>query len=158
MVGVELVAGYLFAWLAGKARRAGQRADGQVDAVVDAGVDRFGAKLHELVAGKLSGDRGLARLEREVGEGRAEPSADTRAWVALAVKDAAQADLAFDRELTDLLAQLQAAHGTQGGVSAGSGGMAVGGSQTSHAQDHSIAAGVINLSGQAGNPPVPGTP
>lgn len=143
MVGVELVAGYLFAWLAGKARRAGQRADGQIDTALDAGVDRLCAKLYSLVAGKLRGDRGLARLEREANEGLAAPSADASTWIALAVKDASQADPEFDRAMTALVAQLQqATHSAGNSVSARSGGLAVGGSQTNHATDHSIAAGV----------------
>jgi hypothetical protein len=124
VVGAELVVGYVFAWLARKGWRAARRADAQVDQAIDAAVDRLGGKLHELVAGKLHGDASLVRLNEEADQGAVEPSARTRTRVALAIEDATERDTAFGAAIEELVCRLQA---TQGGVSAGAGGIAVGG-------------------------------
>lgn len=124
MVGAELVVGYVFAWLVEKGRRAARRADDHVDQAVDAAVDRLGGKLHELVAGKLHDDPSLVRLTEEADQGIVEPSARTRTRVALAVEEAAERDAEFGAAIEELVRWLQAA---QGGVSAGAGGVAVGG-------------------------------
>lgn len=124
MVGAELAVGYVFAWLARKGWRAARRADAQVDQAIDAAVDRLGGKLHELVAGKLHGDASLVRLNEEAGQGAVEPSARTRTRVALAIEDATERDAAFAAAIEELVCRLQAA---QGGASAETGGVAVGG-------------------------------
>lgn len=69
MVGAEIAVGYMFAWLVRKVRRAGKRADGQVDMALDASVDRLGEKLHELVSGRLHGDAALERLAGSATQG-----------------------------------------------------------------------------------------
>src|SRR5512142_974694 len=61
VVGLELVAGYLVAWVVRKARRAGQGLDAEVDHVMDAGLDR----LHEVIADKLGDDPAVTKLEVE---------------------------------------------------------------------------------------------
>ncbi|WP_194924122.1 FxSxx-COOH system tetratricopeptide repeat protein [Catenulispora pinisilvae] len=111
MVGAELVVGYLFAWLVGKGKRAARQADAQVDKALDAAVDRLGGKLHELVAGKLVGDTALARLDEEAGQGAIEPSARTRARVALAIEDALESDVSFGEAVEELVRRLQTAQG-----------------------------------------------
>jgi hypothetical protein len=138
VVGVELVVGYVFAWLVRKGRRAGWRADGHVDQAVDAAVDRLGGKLHELVAGKLHDDPSLVRLTEEADQGVVEPSTRTRTRVALAVEDAAERDVDFAAAIEELVRRLQAA---QGGVSAGTGGVAVGGDVQVSATQNGFAIG-----------------
>jgi hypothetical protein len=155
VVGAELVVGYVFAWLAGKGMRAARRADGQVDQAVDAAIDRLGGKLHEMVAGKLNGDASLVRLSEEASQGSVEPSARTRARVALAVEDAVERDAVFGVAVEELVRQLQAAQG--GGLSAEAGGVAVGGDVRVRAEGGSFAAAVVQGDVSFGNPPVPGT-
>jgi hypothetical protein len=154
VVGAELVVGYVFAWLAGKGRRAAQRADGKVDQAVDTTVDRLGEKLHELVAGKLAGDASMVKLTEEAQQGAVEPSARTRTRVALAVEEAAEQDPDFDVAVEKLVRQLGAAHG---GVSAGAGGVTAGGDVRVQADGGSFAAGVVQGNVNFGNPRVPGT-
>jgi hypothetical protein len=125
VVGAELVVGYVFAWLVGKGKQVGARADGQVDEVLDAGVDRVGERLHGLVAGKLRGDRAWERLTAEAGEGFDAPSPRTAQRVVLALEEAGDEDAPFAAMVEDLVRRLQAAGG---GVGAGDGGVAVSGS------------------------------
>ncbi len=113
-----------------------------------------GGKLHELVAGKLSGDASLVKLTQEAERGAVEPSARTRARVALAVEDAAEQDPDFDVAVEQLVRELEAAHR---GVSAGAGGVAVGGDVRVRADGGSFAAGVVQGDVSFGNPRVPGT-
>jgi hypothetical protein len=153
VVGAELVAGYVFAWLVRKAKRVGTRADGQVDEALDAGVDRLGRHLHELVAGTLHGDPAFERLEAEARQGLEAPSPRTAQRVALALEDAAEHDPGFGSAVEDLVERLKA-----GGAVAGAGGLAVGGWLEVRAQGGSIAAGVIHGGAQIANPPVPGPP
>ena len=155
MVGAELVVGYLFAWIAGKSRRAARRADEQLDQAVDAAVDRLGGRLHELVAGKLAADAALQRLTEEADQGAVEPSARTRTRVALAVEDAAENDPAFGAALQELLRQLQTAQ-RGAGASAGDGGVAVAGNVDVRADGGSFAAGVVRGDVHFTNPPAPG--
>jgi hypothetical protein len=150
--GAELVVGYVFAWLVGKGKRVGARADGQVDEVLDAGVDRVGERLHELVAGKLHGDRAWERLTAEAGEGLDAPSPRTAQRVVLALEEAGDEDASFAALVEDLVRRLQAAGGV---VSAGDGGVAVGGSVSIEASGGSVAAWEIRGGVSLGNPPVP---
>lgn len=64
MTGVEVAVGFLVTWILRKAGRAAERADGVVDEVVDAGVDKVG----ELILGKLGGHTALERLQVEARE------------------------------------------------------------------------------------------
>ena len=158
MFGAEIVVGYVFAWVAGRARRAATRADAHVDAAVDAGVDRLSGKLHVLVAGKLNGDPALGRLTSEASEGLSAPTEQATQQMVLALQGAAASDPDFARSIRDLANELKAALEAASGVSASAGGLAVGGSLTITAQDGSIAAGVINGGASVGNPPVPAPP
>lgn len=152
MVGADVVVGYVFARLVGKAKRVGQRVDGQVGQALDAGVDRAGEKLYELVAGRLHGDAALERLKAEAGEGLEIASPRTVQRVVLALEDAVERDPEFARAVDGLVAQLAVA----GSAVAGVGGMAVSGPVGIYAEGGSIAAGVIHGGAQITNPPVPG--
>ena len=151
MFGAEVVVGYVFAWLVRKAKRVGERADDHVDEALDAGVDRLGEKLHDLVTGRLRGESALERLESEAGEGKEAPSPRTAQRMALALEDAAEQDPEFAGAVEGLVSELKAASAV-----AGAGGLAVAGSLTIHAEGGSIAAGVIHGGAQVGNPSVPG--
>ena len=149
MGGMELVVGYLFAWFAGKGKRAARRANEQVDRSVDAAVDRLGEKLHELVAGKLASEPALTRLAEEADQGAAEPTPRTRARVALAVEDAVERDPAFGAAIEELVRQLQANRSGSG--------VAIDGNVDVRADHNSFAAGVIQGNVNFGNPQTPGT-
>jgi len=157
VVGAEIAVGYVFAWLVRKARHAGQRADGQVDSALDAGVDRLGEKLHDLVAGRLHGDAALERLTAEAQQGPEAPSPRVAQRVALALEDAADDDPDFGTALEDLVRQLQEAERTAGSVAAADRGVAIGGNVSARADGGSFAAGVVTGDVHFGNPPVPGT-
>lgn len=101
MVGLELVAGYLAAWVVGKVRREGQGLDGEVDHVLRAGLER----LHEAVAGKLGGSPAVAHLEAEATQDGA-LSQRTRRRVRDAVEEAVEHDEAIAAALQVVLAEL----------------------------------------------------
>lgn len=103
VVGVELAAGYLFAWAVRKARRAAGRADAEVDRALDAAMDR----LHETVAARLGSDPALERTVEEAASGRAEPMPRTRQRLELALQDATGRDTAFADALAGIVAELQ---------------------------------------------------
>ena len=165
MPGVEFLVGVLIVWAVRKARRVGERVDGQVDQVLDAGVDRVG----ELVSGKLGGDPALVKLEAEAGAG--EVSERTRARVALAVEDAADTDPGFAAAVQRELSRLEVAAG-----GSGAGGVTVLGGVTIKAEGGWVAgftftgpltvgvtppppAGAGGTEGEGrGDPPVPGRP
>src|SRR5215472_4489686 len=111
MVGLELVAGYLVAWVVRKATRAGKRLDEETDEVMDAGLDR----LHEVIAAKLGSDPAIAKLETEVSQGL-EPSDRTIRRVNDAVDEAAEDDSQFAALLTEALARLDEARGSASSV------------------------------------------
>jgi hypothetical protein len=115
VVGVEVAVGLLITWLVRKAGRVVRRADGVVDQVVDAGVDRVG----ELILGKLAGDPAVERLQVEAVE-QGKVSDRTVARVELAVEEAAEQDTEFAAALA---AAVEAAQ--PGGAVAGAGGVAV---------------------------------
>ncbi|WP_162952398.1 hypothetical protein [Streptomyces hundungensis] len=64
VTGIEIATGYL-AWAVRKAQRMAGRADGEVDRVLDAGMDR----LHEVVGRKLGDDPALRQLTDEASTG-----------------------------------------------------------------------------------------
>jgi hypothetical protein len=101
MTGIELVAGAAVGYVVRKLRRVGERADGEVDRVLDAGVDA----VHELVSGALGGDPALAALEAQAREGGVTERTVRR--VADAVADAAEADPAFRERLEARVTELQ---------------------------------------------------
>ncbi|SEO98873.1 hypothetical protein SAMN05216267_10657 [Actinacidiphila rubida] len=105
MVGVELVVGYVVGWAVRKARRVAGRADAEVDEALDAGMDR----LHEVVAARLGGDPALERAEAEAGVDGPGLTDRTRLRLRLALEEAAEQDPAFQRELAEAVARIQAA-------------------------------------------------
>ncbi|MET8451642.1 hypothetical protein [Streptomyces sp. NPDC005209] len=113
--GAEIAAGYVFAWLARKARRAAGRADAEVDQAVDAGMDR----LHELVSSRLGPDPALERAGEEAGQGGVELSERTRRRLTDSLEDAAERDEDFAAALERLVEQLQALHAPADGAAAG---------------------------------------
>lgn len=93
-MGLDVVVGFLVAWAVAKARRVAQRADGVVDEVLDAGVDR----VREVVSAKLGEDPSLERLQIEATES-GEVSERTRARVTLALEEAVERDPRFAEQL-----------------------------------------------------------
>ncbi|MFF5538612.1 hypothetical protein ACFY71_40225 [Streptomyces cinerochromogenes] len=156
-MGVEIAVGYVFAWLVAKGRRVAGRADAEIDRGLDAGMDR----LHDLVSRKLGQDPALERAREEAEAGQTEPSERTRRRLADSLADAAERDGAFAEALEKLVEELQAGAGTgsTAGVSASSGGQAVGGSVGIRAEGGSAASlrmGNVTL-GSAPNPQQPGS-
>ncbi|NUP51341.1 MAG: chromosome partitioning protein [Catenulispora sp.] len=156
MVGAEIAVGYMFAWLVRKARRVGDRADAHIDAALDAGVDRAGEKLHQLVAGRLSGDAALERLTTEAQQLPEAPSERTAQRVALALEAAAEDDPDFGAAVEDLVRQLQEADRAAGSSVASARGVVVNGDVKVRAKDNAFAAGVVTGNVNIGNPPAPG--
>ena len=101
MSGIELAVGFLIAWFARKAGRAGKKIDGMTDEAIDAGLDRLG----DLVTRKLGGDTALQQLEAEATSGDVTTRTQTR--VQLALEDAAEKDAGFATNLNAAIAQLQ---------------------------------------------------
>ncbi len=93
--------GFLIAWFARKAGRAGKKIDGMTDEVMDAGLDRLG----KLVTSKLGGDTALKQLEAEASTGEVVPRTETR--VRLALEDAAEKDPTFATGLDAAVTTLQ---------------------------------------------------
>ncbi|MFE0458300.1 hypothetical protein ACFW1A_03440 [Kitasatospora sp. NPDC058965] len=157
MTGIEIAVRYEFAYLVRKAQRVGGRADQEVERGLDAGMDR----LHDLVTAKLGRDPALERAAQEAETGQGDPSERTRRRLIDSLEDAAEHDPGFARALTDLVEQLQAAQKTAGvgGVSASTGGTAVGGSVSITAEGGSAAAftmGDVSLGVPAVDPTRPG--
>lgn len=102
MIGFEpFVVGYLASWVMRKVRRAGERADGRLDEVVDARVDR----LCDLVVGKLGAEPAVQQLEREAADGV--DSERTRLRLQLAVQEAAEQDTEFADALHSLVEEIR---------------------------------------------------
>ena len=104
VVGLELVAGYLVAWVVRKARRAGQGLDAEVDHAMDLGLDR----LHEVVAEKLGDDPAVTKVEVEATRD-GQLSERTHRRVQDAVEEAAEEDAAFAAALQAALEVLDQA-------------------------------------------------
>lgn len=103
-MGLEIVVGFLVAWAAGKAKRVAKRADGAVDEVLDAGVDR----IQEIVTAKFDGDPALKQLRLEAAD-KGEASSRTRARVQLALEEAVDQDLEFAEQLRVAVSQVDSA-------------------------------------------------
>ncbi|MEU1691156.1 hypothetical protein ABZ590_06180 [Streptomyces hirsutus] len=156
-MGVEIAVGYVFAWLVTKARRVAGRADAEIDRGLDSGMDR----LHDLVSRKLGQDPALERAREEAKTGQPEPSERTRRRLVDSLSEAAERDGAFAEDLEKVIADLEAgaSAGPASGVSAASGGLAVGGRVDIRAEDGSAASlsmGNVTL-GSAPNPRQPGS-
>ena len=115
-MGLEVVVGFLIAWVVGKARRAGKQFDGVADQMVDASAVR----LRDVLLRKLGSDSAVQRLELEAAES-GEVSDRTRQRVTLALEDAVEQDTEFADELTAALAEAE----KNGGLTATSGGTVI---------------------------------
>jgi hypothetical protein len=104
MPGLELVAGFLVAWVVRKARRVGGRLDEEFDAATDVGLER----LHEVIAERLGGDPAVSKLEEEATR-TGEVSDRTARRVTDAVDEAAEADRVFADALLAAVAKIQEA-------------------------------------------------
>jgi len=150
MVGLELVVVYLIAWATRKARRVGSRLDGEVDYVLDAGLNR----LHDAVAGKLGADPVLTDLDQEASTEGGVVGDLTRRRVDLAIEAAATRDPSFAEELRLILDGLAALDGGRVAEvsAAGTGTAAVGGNVDIRA-DHGSAAALSIGTANIGAPP-----
>ncbi|QIZ00605.1 hypothetical protein HEP87_51140 [Streptomyces sp. S1D4-11] len=110
MTGMELAVGYLIGWAVRKARRVADRADAEVDQVLDAGMDR----LHEVVVTRLGTDPALEQTLAEAASDEEAVADRTRLRLQLALEDAAERDAAFQQALDDAVAEVQAAAETAG--------------------------------------------
>jgi hypothetical protein len=151
VTGLELVAGYLVAYVVRKGRRVPMRADAEVDRILEASLGR----LNALVSQKLGEDVALQQLQQEASsEGIAKQHTAQR--VQSAVEDAAETDPAFAAELQQLLDELRSA-GRSLRMSAGDYGVVAGRDVTIDGTSGGVAAGIIHGSvSTAENPPVPG--
>ncbi|WP_405584383.1 hypothetical protein [Streptomyces sp. NBC_01190] len=130
MFGAEIAVGYLCAYLVRKARRAGGAVDGEVDRVVDAGMER----VHDLVTRALGDDPALVLAARQAGGvdgangGDGEVSERTRARLTGAVEEAVESDAELARALAEAVAALEAAlkAALEAGVRAAPGGVVSG--------------------------------
>jgi len=160
-----VIAGYVIAWVARKARRAAGRLDAEVDEVIDAGLDR----LHEVVAARLGADPVLEDLRDEAdqaagGDGRV--SELTRQRVELAIMAAGRKDDSFGQVVTDLVTQIREAERTAGGsLVAGAGSAVFTGAANARADNGGIAFGqvggdvkVVRVDDPLADPPGPGRP
>jgi hypothetical protein len=154
-----VVAGYVIAWAARKARRAGGRLDTEADAVIDVGLDL----LQKAVAAKLDGHPVLAELVEEAAAGDNKVSDLTRQQVELALTAAARKDESFGQSVTELVARLREAEQAVGRpVAAGAGSAIFTGEAHAEAEDGGIAfgqvAGDVHIGGSPVGPSGPGRP
>jgi hypothetical protein len=112
MLGLEVAVGYVAAWVWRKARRVG----GELDRDVDAGLDAALERVHALVAAKLAGEPAFVQLEAQAGsDTRALAVAQrTQQRVVLALEDAAEADERFAQQLAGLIEAVRQAERTSG--------------------------------------------
>jgi hypothetical protein len=134
VVVIEVALGLVLAWVVAKARRVAVRADGVVDAALDAAVDRVG----QVVMDKLGSDSALQRLQEEAKES-GEISELTQQRVELTLKDAVARDTEFAERLAAAVAEAKKASGE--GAVAGAGGVAISGGV--NAKDSGLAIGVV---------------
>lgn len=151
MVGMELVVGYVCAYLVGKARRAAGAADVEVDRAMDVSL----AKMHNMVSRALGEDPALARAAEEAAGLEGEVSTRTRRRLADALDEAADSDSEFAAGLARAIAQVLEAEGPTSVGIAGGDGMVIGGGTHLRA-DHGSAAALRMGDVHMGNPPVPG--
>ncbi|MBR7834174.1 hypothetical protein KDL01_12940 [Actinospica durhamensis] len=131
--------GYMVAWAVRKGRRVAGGVDGEVDEVIDAGLE----KLHSAVAAKLDRHPALEDLAEEV-ESAGQVSELTRQQVELAVTAAARKDEEFGQTVTDLIGRLRAAEQERGiSVVAGAGSRVFTGDVHAEARDGGVAFGQV---------------
>jgi hypothetical protein len=132
VTGLEVVVGFLVAWVVRKARRVGGQADAIVDEALDAGMNR----LHKVVTAKLGTDPALELLEFEAAES-GEVGTRTQARVRMSLEEAVESDPSFARELAAAVREAQVASGQtvagdhgvaiSGGVHGSGSGVTIGG-------------------------------
>ncbi|MFI9255204.1 hypothetical protein [Streptomyces sp. NPDC053069] len=132
--GVEIAAGYVFAWAVRKARLIGGRADSEVDRALEAGMDR----LHNVVSGKLGQDPALRRAQEEAEEGREELSERTRRRLADSIDEAAERDQDFAAALKAAIEEVQAVERVAGITTASDNGIIIGDNAEMHAEGGSV--------------------
>lgn len=103
MSGVEVVVGFLIAWVARRAGHVGDRIDEMADNALDAGLGR----LRALVGTKLRDDPALAALEHQASTRDGDVRATTRERVRLALADAVEDDPDFAAALDKAVADLR---------------------------------------------------
>lgn len=103
MTGIEIAAGYVFAWAVRKVRRAAPRADAEVDRVVDTVMDRF----HDLVTRMVGADPALDEAVEEARSGAAELSDLTHQRLVLSLMAAIKRTPTFENELAQVVSALQ---------------------------------------------------
>ncbi|MEU4154225.1 hypothetical protein [Streptomyces sp. NPDC026659] len=153
--GVEIAAGYVFAWAVRKARLIGGRADSEVDRALETGMNR----LHMLVSSKLGQDPALERALEEAEEGRAELSERTRLRLEGSLDEAVERDGQFATALKAAVEEVQAATRAAGKTTAHGNGVAVGNNVEIHAEGGSVATWELkgNVTVGAVNPQQPET-
>ncbi|SDM63885.1 hypothetical protein [Actinacidiphila guanduensis] len=102
MLGIDLVAGYLLAWVLRRGQHASEQAGTEVDRVVDTRLRR----LFELVAGRPDTASALERVVEEAESGRRQPTDRTRASVEAVLEQVAGQDGAFAAVLAEALADV----------------------------------------------------
>ncbi len=122
VVGIEIAVGYVFAWAVRKGRRVAGRADGEVDRVLDAAMDR----LDGLIDAKLGADAALVKTREEAADGAVELSERTRRRLTDALTDAAESDVGFAAALGEAVAAVQKAAGVSPVVAHGDRAPAIG--------------------------------
>ncbi|MFJ2725236.1 hypothetical protein [Streptomyces collinus] len=105
MIGIEIAAGYVFAWAVRKVRRAAPRADEEVDRAVDTAMDHF----HDLVSRMLGADPALDEAVEEARGGAAELSDLTHQRLVLSLMAAIKRAPTFESELAQAVTALQEA-------------------------------------------------
>jgi hypothetical protein len=110
VTGVELAVGYVIAWAIRKAQRVAGRADGEVDQVLDAGMDR----LHKLVVARLGTDPALEQALAEAGSDQEDVTDRTRMRFLLALEEQAQQDPVFAAVLEETVAKVHRLAGAAG--------------------------------------------
>jgi len=146
LIGIEVVAGYLLAWLIRKASHVGKRVDEEVDHTLDLSMDR----VHKVVSEKLGSDSAVAQLEAEA-HGQIKNDR-TLQRVQLAIDEAADTDPAFRRNLIYALEEAR----DSGATKILDHGMVAGRDIKVKNTSSGVAAGMIQGSVHQGDPPSPG--
>ncbi|MEV5832007.1 hypothetical protein [Nocardia sp. NPDC052112] len=146
-----VIVGYLIAWAVRKARRVGERLDGEFDVAVDAGLDR----LHDAISSKLGPDS-LRDIEEQAGEfGQVTEGTQRRAEEVIAAASTTYPE--FAAQIAKILAEIKVAEaGQASAVASGTGSVAIGGDADLNAQSGGVAAitiaGGVNTTGKLERP------
>jgi len=150
MVGIELVVGYLVAWVVRKAKRAGGQADAIVDEAMDAGMER----LHRLVAEKLGNESAILQMDAEASQS-GDVTDRTRTRVALALEEVTETDSTFAAAIQAAAEQVRSTEQT---IVESNHGVVIGGNVQIQAKDGAAAAWHIDSVILADRQPDPSQP